>query len=1731
MGKIDQISLLKKDLHLGLESCAVSDRLPLVMFGGMVEASSFQKVDLVGSLNVLKSFLFSSNSDVLAECIEVLNSYIKQHFLNDNTEVIAEEEVDLLKTACCRILPHWDSDDFRVLGMVTDYFSCIFELLFTTHRFPKSLVDWLSSNIIEKCLLGSPYSIAEPVILSKGSIRLIRALTIHAPLSWVSLSTFAPYYNATVPCPCYGLSCFTLVASVFCVIFERSPHLTTSLLLSLAWNYCAASAGDVISNIMLQCRRNINDWLEHVLTPLANFLMHGVLSCSAEKQLRGLSETDIFEAAKLRLENFILFCCNSTLASLPLGDLYHESEDLSYAEDVPLVQVIVHQLALLLEMAIPCMSHVSEFRLRIFVALLPLLPLNVAVQVTEEHSDLIKVALRHNSDRIRAEMCKSLVALIVKAPAAEVPRPTFYRWVLEGFTSLLSSTDPTARNAASHAFFEMTLNLRNRCSTFLVEEVDILATSQWSKANGQPDVTVSVFNVTAMSHLRALNEIYDFATSLWSRYTTTSDVLSEVQLPDLTLFLKDLLSQPILPPGIPYQQQKMMGMLISNMFKLSFTELGEQESLRRFGFEPHTAKNLQQILSRVIKVTGFPSLNERTTWMQLISSLPNVNLEIQTIFLDILTTYWPQTSSSEWLTPEALSDLLRLAKTWSNIHLPEVYSAGATLFHWILISVTDLNAANRLASDLLANILDLCKGVEALERTSSETMTGLVVQRIMDKPGYGFLTAVDNIFSWFGNRPGIKARFPQSVIKYPPDLTTSDRLGDLLGPRLAECCLQLSSSCLAMIGCPCPYSDLEESSLSHLIAGCSFLLPFVSLYILFILNLWHLFSGEISSFEALGRAITGLTLQAQKITACYADLERYHEIMANPSFDFILTSSILVKWIWFRVSLAIFREEPMDETSQRYLLLIGKQLIFILMACRHKGIVEAAHESLRDYLTISECVNQHITLGQSLTLKDLGEKLIRPDQVIDVCILAVKMGKFSVTRRAAGLWPATKAALMAESLVVPLDKSLLQRWLFAMFELGSMSRDTAESMDPMKHDPPQALALHLIKGAFEDSRLGPVAFASSPPPGSDDWFTAIVCRLALPNFTADKWTIANASLQLFGALMKRLVGPLYSRPKTTVAEVFGRYPSLFKAFLNTFLADLTGKRLSRSAAVPILSLLSRLSPSPNWPLSEESKEEMLDCLRRYLTHRVEKVRRLAGEAFVAFFTPSVTPSVDSAIFDIPGGLQHIFRRTLSVNFPSCYICTSNAISGQLFAVEAWLRGALTSEESSERAKLIDWFRGMKYIIEWTQPESKHWYLAAQMATVLRYVFMYSPSMEKSQYHKEFKFRYTYHQLGDSAGDLLDQSLFSEFHSAFYDLYHTIDNFKHLSSEPHDIFFTSPNNRIEENLLAHLLVNIKCRILPSLEEIVSGKALSSALLRLALNDCVMAARSEDSIICCLKRLTTWSFTETQGSSLLPAILLVTASPIAHLHDTQARSMYTAWWVEHLHHCLTTATMNEHLRLKASLALFVWFDTNDRAPVDDFSDSQLASIMRILFCDLFDESADVRKVTGRTVARIFGLQHPVCLLYGANLILSRLPSFLSNPVDWLVEFLQCQLGAIVNRAENLHKYRSMYARASSVFFMLARAFLSLIISSQAQGVCYEPNEVNPYFDVQLVFNLLFSALRRHNADTKVLLEKAASTLENFHRHIMNEGSLRSAVLVFNSPGFYQASLAKRLASLPI
>lgn len=65
-----------------------------------------------------------------------------------------------------------------------------------------------------------------------------------------------------------------------------------------------------------------------------------------------------------------------------------------------------------------------------------------------------------------------------------------------------------------------------------------------------------------------------------------------------------------------------------------------------------------------------------------------------------------------------------------------------------------------------------------------------------------------------------------------------------------------------------------------------------------------------------------------------------------------------------------------------------------------------------------------------------------------------------------------------------------------------------------------------------------------------------------------------------GTIVKRLVGPLHTRPRTVVAEIFGRYPDLFDGFVNILSAGLSNESIAFKSAIPLLSFLSRLDPSP-----------------------------------------------------------------------------------------------------------------------------------------------------------------------------------------------------------------------------------------------------------------------------------------------------------------------------------------------------------------------------------------------------------------------------------------------------------------------------------------------------------------------------------------------------------------------
>ncbi|VUZ54882.1 unnamed protein product, partial [Hymenolepis diminuta] len=116
----------------GVECPSRTDRIPLVLFGGMVEVPFSTNEALITLFPTFESFLSACNPDNLLESIDILNFYVKERIISPKHYKISDKEVDLLKTACRLLLPHWDTDYSRVLEAVLVFFGHIFNLVFTS---------------------------------------------------------------------------------------------------------------------------------------------------------------------------------------------------------------------------------------------------------------------------------------------------------------------------------------------------------------------------------------------------------------------------------------------------------------------------------------------------------------------------------------------------------------------------------------------------------------------------------------------------------------------------------------------------------------------------------------------------------------------------------------------------------------------------------------------------------------------------------------------------------------------------------------------------------------------------------------------------------------------------------------------------------------------------------------------------------------------------------------------------------------------------------------------------------------------------------------------------------------------------------------------------------------------------------------------------------------------------------------------------------------------------------------------------------------------------------------------------------------------------------------------------------------------------------------------------------------------------------------------------------------
>ncbi|XP_031835866.1 uncharacterized protein LOC116428388 [Nomia melanderi] len=348
-----------------------------------------------------------------------------------------------------------------------------------------------------------------------------------------------------------------------------------------------------------------------------------------------------------------------------------------------------------------------------------------------------------------------------------------------------------------------------------------------------------------------------------------------------------------------------------------------------------------------------------------------------------------------------------------------------------------------------------------------------------------------------------------------------------------------------------------------------------------------------SSFAEMGLAIDAV------IKNSAVDNINFDELCLTPAHQ-VLVSCI---WMSLKVSCEIASEIGTlmcsDETVKSSIDII----VTVLLKCRHKGVVEAAG-TLIGRLTRRLC-NEVKYYG---LIKTHVSRILENDA----------MQSLNITRRGAGL------SIMFHRMVVNdtrRDRPLLH---FAVQKLLNLLHDSpsafSESM-VSQHDSPWARHLHFLRALVADKEVHVQLIP----------YMERISLICFRYLESEIWTIRNASLQLFGAIVPRLAGQscgdaLDFGTGYPINHFITHYPILasyvmkeISNFSSTFMEFSTALYL-HSRIVHILILLSKFSNS-NCNFIDYSCQEFVSrvkCLIRTLfKNPVLYVRLLAAKAYAA----------------------------------------------------------------------------------------------------------------------------------------------------------------------------------------------------------------------------------------------------------------------------------------------------------------------------------------------------------------------------------------------------------------------------------------------------------------------------------------------------------------------------------
>ncbi len=170
-------------------------------------------------------------------------------------------------------------------------------------------------------------------------------------------------------------------------------------------------------------------------------------------------------------------------------------------------------------------------------------------------------------------------------------------------------------------------------------------------------------------------------------------------------------------------------------------------------------------------------------------------------------------------------------------------------------------------------------------------------------------------------------------------------------------------------------------------------------------------------------------------------------------------------------------------------------MIQILTRCRHKGAIMAAEAAVKNS---AEC----LLVGDE-------RKVVRhiPEKILDEILDQLESFRPSVTRRSAGLPMLVMRIVSGEQKGC---RRLLEKVVKKLLPIVAKAGTDIEET----RDDPRAHALHILRSLVHDSSL-----AADIAPHISEIFMECVRR-----FSDRSWAVRNAALQLFGALVPRMLG-------------------------------------------------------------------------------------------------------------------------------------------------------------------------------------------------------------------------------------------------------------------------------------------------------------------------------------------------------------------------------------------------------------------------------------------------------------------------------------------------------------------------------------------------------------------------------------------------------------------------------